>query len=81
MKEFKVWTEGYEESPDTVFAWSPTQAAEEYVSGNHANLDYTECIDVLVRDPDGGAVTEWTVEVESEPVFRASEKKGKRARD
>lgn len=48
-------------------------AAEVFVDRNFSDLDCPSTIDVLVKDP-RGVVTEWTVTVEMEPAFRATEK-------
>ena len=78
MEEFVAWgdwsKEGAEHDARKVKALDAESAAQEYVSENFANLDYPDEQDVTVRDSKG-VETQWVVNVHSEPVFIAHERR------
>ena len=67
-------------SARSIEAGRAPEAAEGFVDENFSNLDYPKEVDVFVRDTTG-AITEWTVEVESVPHFHATRKMSNALRD
>ena len=79
MTEFKVWADSWNdrESAHAVFAASAKRAAELFVEGNFASMDYPKEQEVSVLGPDGRQ-TEWVVEITASPCFTAAPAKAAR---
>jgi hypothetical protein len=73
-KEFYVWASEDEEKGATLVinCRDAEQAAGEFVKGAHADFDYSDEVEVLVKDQ-GGNVTKWVVTAEETIVFHASQ--------
>lgn len=69
---FKVWHDGWtdRDGADAVEAVDPEDAAESWVERHHADLDYSEEVEVNVISPDGTEAP-YVVTVETVASFSA----------
>jgi hypothetical protein len=67
--------DGDEDSPYYVFAWDAEEAAEKLADKKFADWDYPAEMEIWVRQSSEAPWLKFYVEVRSEPVFTARDKK------
>lgn len=72
--EFYVWASEDDEKGATLVINCPNAeaAAREFVKGAHADFDYSDEVEVLVKDQ-AGNLTKWVVTAEETIVFHANQ--------
>jgi formylmethanofuran dehydrogenase subunit E len=73
MNKYKVWDiNNTEEDAREIEAWDHKSAAEKFSSKFFADLDYPKSLDLAIKDSEG-KIEYFAIEVESEPIFRATQ--------
>jgi hypothetical protein len=73
-QEFRVWASEDDEKGATLVinCRGAEEAAREFVKGAHADFDYADEVEVLVRDS-AGNLSKWVVTAEETIVFHANQ--------